>query len=188
MFTYNDKYYYDGSLHQLRPKISAIHTYQLSDGTIIAMFQGDRGAHPDLDFKIKLLRVGKDEKPFPPPHLFWVADLLIKSQSFPREIKEIVEYYIAFYENCKPFDTIEERENYIPQTLEDIQTHYGHVQVEKTLPIDYIALVIELFCFCEKRNEGAEMFKNILTKFKAYIEGDIDYMHLLTALDNRMYR
>lgn len=188
MYTYNKKYYYDGELHQLRPKMAAIHTYQLTDGTIIAMFQGNRGAHPDLDFKIKLLRVGEDETPFPPPHLFWVADLLIKSQRFPNEIKEIVEYYISFYENCVPFNTVEERQNYTPRTKNEMMSRYGYVQVEKTLPIDYIALVIELFCYCEKRNEGAEMFKNILIKFKAYIEGEIDYMHLLTALDNRMYR
>lgn len=185
MNTYNTRYYFDGALHQLRPKATAIHTYQLTDGTIIAMFQGNRGAHPDLDFKIKLLRVGENERPETPPHLYWVADLLIKSQRFPQEIKEIVEYYVSFYDRCKPFDSIEERENYVPQTVEVILSRYGHVTVEKTLPIDYIALIIELFCYCEKRNEGAFMFKTILNRFKAYIDGDIDYMHLLTTLNNR---
>lgn len=179
MFTYNPKYYFDGELHQLRPWATAIHTYQLTDGTLIAMFQGNRGAHPDLDFKIKLLRVGVDEKPETPPHLYWVADLLIKSQKFPNEIKEIVEYYVSFYDRCIPFDSVEERQNYTPQTVNEILSKYGHVKVEKTLPIDYIALIIELFCYCEKRNEGAFMFKDLLNKVKAYIDGDLDYMHLL---------
>lgn len=179
MFTYNEKYYFDGALHQLRPWATAIHTYQLTDGTIIAMFQGNRGAHPDLDFKIKLLRVGEDERPETPPHLYWVADLLIKSQKFPKEVKEIVEYYVSFYDRCKPFDTVEERGNYKPQTVNVILSKYAHVKVEKTLPIDYIALIIELFCYCEKRNEGAFMFKDLLNKVKAYIDGDLDYMHLL---------
>lgn len=179
MFIYNPKYYFDGALHQLRPWATAIHTYQLTDGTLIAMFQGNRGAHPNLDFKIKLLRVGEDERPETPPHLYWVADLLIKSQKFPTEIKEIVEYYVSFYDRCVPFDSVEEREKYKPQTVNVILSKYGYVKVEKTLPIDYIALIIELFCYCEKRNEGAFMFKDLLNKVKAYIDGDLDYMHLL---------
>ena len=179
MYDYNTKYYFDNALHQLRPRSTAIHTYQLTDGTLVAMFQGNRGAHPDLDFKIKLLRVGKDESPETPPHLYWVIDLLIKSQKFPIEIKEIVEYYVSFYEHCRPFNTVEEREQYKPQTVDVILSKYGYVKVEKTLPIDYIALIIELFCYCEKRNEGAFMFKDLLNKVKAYIDGDLDYMHLL---------
>ena len=161
MNKYNSRYYYDGALHQLRPKATAIHTYKLTDGTLIAMFQGCRGSRPDLDFKIKLLRVGEDEKPETPPHLYWVADLLIKAQRFPNEIKEIVEFYISFYNECVPFASVEEREQYEPQTVKMISSKYCNVVVEKTLPIDYIALIIELFCYCEKRNEGAFMFKEL---------------------------
>ena len=188
MYIYNSKYYYDGALHQLSPKMTAIHTYSLTDGTLIAMFQGNRGAHPDLDFKIKLLKVGENETPETPPHRYWVIDLLIKSQHFPKETKEIVEYYVSFYENCKPFDSVNERQTYSPQTVNEILNKYSHVKVERTLPIDYIALVLELFCYCEKRNEGAKMFHNLLNKFKAYLDGDLDYMGLLKALDNRMFR
>ena len=179
MNNYNTKYYYDGALHQLRPFSTAIHTYQLTDGTLIAMFQGNRGAHPDLDFKIKLLRIGENEKPETPPHLYWVADLLIKSQRFPKEIKEIVDFYVCFYDKCIPFETVEEREKYEPTTVPVISNKYNYVKVDKTLPIDYIALIIELFCYCEKRNEGAFMFKELLNNLKAYIDGDMDYMHLL---------
>lgn len=181
MYTYNTNYYFDGALHQLRPQKTAIHTYTLTDGTIVAMFQGSRGAHPDLDFVIKLLRVGKDERPETPPHLYWITDLIIKSQKYPNEIREIVQYYISFYDRCVPFDSVEERKNYVPQTVDVILAKYGHVKVDKTLPIDYNALIIELFCYCEKRNEGAFMFKDLLNKLKAFIDGDIDYMHLLSG-------
>ena len=178
---YNSKYYFDGALHQLRPKDTAIHTFQLSDGTLVAMFKGNRGQRPDVDFKIKLLRVGEEETPETPPHLYWVADLIIKCQHFPKEIREIIEYFISYYDRCKPFDTVEERASYKPETVEYILNNYGHVRVDKTLPIDYIAYIIELFCLCEKRNDGAFMFRDLLHKVRSYIDGELDYMHLLSG-------
>lgn len=63
---YNAKYYDGKTLKQLRPKMSAIHTYKLSNGVIVAMFEGNRGSHPELDFKVKILREGIDERPEPP--------------------------------------------------------------------------------------------------------------------------
>lgn len=182
---YNKKYYFDGVLHQLKPKAEAIHTYVLSDGTIIAMFQGKRGSHPDLDFIIRLLREGEDERPTTPPHVYWIVNLIIKSQRYPEKVKEIVEYYLDFYDKCVPFNSIQERAQYEPLTVEEITSKYADVVVNKTLPIDYIALVIELFCVCEKRNEGAYMFKDLLNKVKAYIDGDLDYMHLLQGFKYR---
>lgn len=179
-FKYNPKYYNEGKLLQLRPKGEAIHTYQLSDGTLIGMFQGSRGTHKDLDFIVRLLRVGENQTPFPPPHLFWVTDLIIKAQLYPNEVKEIVSYYIDFYEKrCVPFNTKEERLAYTPKTVEHIKEKYSSINVPQTLPIDYIALVVELFCYCEKRNEGAFMFKELLLKIKDYTDGHIDYMDLL---------
>lgn len=179
-YSYNPQYYYDGKLHQLKPKLTAIHTYQLSDGTLIGMFQGSRGSHPDLDFIVRLLRVGENQTPFPPPHLFWVADLIIKAQLHPVEVKEIIDYYIDFYTHkCIPFNSVDERSAYSPITVNHIKTKYAAINVPNTLPVDYIALIIELFCYCEKRNEGAFMFKELLQKIKAYTEGKIDYMDLL---------
>lgn len=166
---------------QLRPQATAIHTYKISDGTLVAMFAGNRGTHPELDFKVKILRIGIDERPEPPIHTYWVVDLIIKSNQFPREIREIIDFYIKVYKNCKPFDSIEERSNYTPMYLDTIKTKYAHVQVPKTLPIDYVALIIELFCICEKRNEGAYMFRDVLYTLRDYIDGKVDYMHVIKA-------
>ena len=96
-------------------------------------------------------------------------------------VKSIIDYYIDFYNQCRPFSTVEERNAYIPQTVSYIMDKYGKLDIFKTLPMDYIALIIELFCFCEKRNEGAYMFKNLLLCLKDYIDGKANYMNVLKA-------
>lgn len=178
---YNTNYYHDGSLFQLRPAKKAIKTFVLSNGIIVAMFQGNRGAHPELDFVVKILRKGKDQRPEPPIHTYWVVDLMIKSHIYPNEIKEVLNYYIDFYDKCRPFDTVEERNAYEPQSLSYIMEKFGNLNAFHTLPMDYIALVIELFCLCEKRNEGAYMFRNILHILKDYVDGTADYMNVIKA-------
>lgn len=67
---YNAKYYDDTHLWQLSPKQRAFKTYRMKDGTIIALFQGDRGANPEIDFRLKMLVPGIDKKPILPPHTY----------------------------------------------------------------------------------------------------------------------
>lgn len=178
---YNIKYYYNNALHQLSPKKTAFKTFVLSNGLIVGTFQGKKGDHPELDFVVKILRKGSNEKAEPPIHTYWVVDLMLKSHSHPDEIREILDYYIDFYDNCAPFETVEERNSYTPQTVDYIMRKYGHIDARHTLPMDYIALVIELFCLCEKRNNGAYMFRNILHILKDYIDGNADYMNVIKA-------
>ena len=51
---YNQKYYHDNSLWQLRPAAKAINTYETIDGIIVGMFQGERGQFPEIDFIVKI--------------------------------------------------------------------------------------------------------------------------------------
>lgn len=180
-FEYNEKYFHDGALHQLRPAKKAFKTFILSNGIVVGMFQGNRGSHPDLDFVVKILRDGKDERPEPPIHTYWVVDLMIKSHHYPQEVKDILDYYIRFYDDCSPFESVEERNAYEPRTPSFIMATYGNLNVFRTLPMDYIAMVIELFSLCEKRNEGAYMFRNILHILKDYVDGNADYMNVIKA-------
>lgn len=69
---YNTDYYKNGKLLQLRPYAEAIHTFKTGDGTIIAIFQGNRGDNPELDFRVKYLNEGPDAKPVQLPHVDWV--------------------------------------------------------------------------------------------------------------------
>ena len=177
---YNPKYYIGTDLWQLKPKRPAIHTYRLSDGTLVGMFQGKRGSNPTLDFVVRILLDGVNEIPDPPSHAYWVADLLLKGQVFPDEIKEIMDYYLDFYDNhCVPFSSVADRAAYTPRTITHITSTYQHVIVPQTLPIDYVATMIELFCYCEKQNTGAYQFRTLLQRIKDYLDGNASYMDVL---------
>jgi hypothetical protein len=178
---YNEKYYNGITLKQLRPKRNAIHTYRTEDNIIVAMMQGSRGEFPELDFVVKVLMPGVDEKPFAPKHHYWVVDLMLKIESYKVEVREIVKFYCDFYTNVEPFNNTKERAQYKLETVSEIVKKYEHINQENTLSLEYVAIVIELFCICEKRNAGAYMFKNILNNLLGYIDGDIDYLKLLIS-------
>ena len=95
---YNESYYIDGVLWQKSPRQPAIRTFVANDGTIIGMFQGQRGARIDLDFRVKILQPKPDARPFLLPHDEWVVDLLLKAQHFRKEVSQILNYYLDFYE------------------------------------------------------------------------------------------
>lgn len=177
---YNPKYYINNQLMELRPRRPAIHTFVLSDGTLMGMFQGKKGSNPQLDFRVKILLDGIGNKPQLPPHAYWVTDLLLKGQTFTQEVRSIIDYYIDFYDNrCVPFTTLADRQNYTPQTVAYILATYAHVVVPRTLPIDYIAQIVELFCYCEKQNNGAYQFRTLLQKINDFLNGTATYMDVL---------
>lgn len=115
-------------------------------------------------------------------HTYWVVDPMIKSHRYPQEVKAILDHYINFYDRWTPFETVEERNSCIPQALSSsMMNAYGNLDIFRTLPIDYIAPVIELFSLCEKRNENAYMFRNILHLPKDYVDGTADCMKAIKA-------
>ena len=186
---YNPKYIIDRQMWQYRgPKGPAIHTFFTADGTAIGMFQGSRGVRPDLDFKVKILLPNPESVPFLLPHDEWVVDLLIKAQHYKEEIIELLDYYLRYYEVCYPFTTVEERTAYVPTTVEEIEKLYGNVSVDGTMSIGGIALILELFCLCEKQNQNAHQFCLTLLWTKECIEGTRDLKNLLNiAIRHREY-
>ncbi len=135
---------------QMRPHTIAFKTHKTKDGTLIGLFQGSRGARPDLDFVVKILIPGSDKKLRPPTHTFWIVDLLLKIPQFKKEVREIIQYYIDYYERTSPFSSVQERNNYQFETIKEITTHYIQLEQPYTLSLDYVAIVIELFCKNEK--------------------------------------
>src|SRR3989338_4864704 len=125
---YNTKYYDGTCLWQLSPKQCAFKTYRMKDGTIIALFQGKRGANPEIDFRLKMLVPGTDKKPILPPHTYWVVDLLLKIPQYKKEVREIVQYYIEYYDRAKPFSTVTERDNLSIEKVEEITARYAHLE------------------------------------------------------------
>lgn len=186
--TYNPKYYQDGKMRMLKGNEEAIHTFATKDGTLIGMFQGNKGEKPELDFQVKYLNPGADAKPVLLPHVDWIVDVLLKAQHFPKEMKAILDYYSSFYDTCTPFSSVEERKNYNPKSLDYIEKTYAKVNVSGTLSIGGLALILELFCLCEKQNQVAHQFKYSLVWTKECIEGKKNYRNLLNlAINHREY-
>jgi len=178
---YNPKYYDEINLTQLRPRLMAFKTYVTNDGTLIGLFQGNRGANPNLDFVIKILVPGENKIMTPPTHTFWVVDLLLKIPQYRNDVREIVQYYLDFYERTTPFTSVETRNNYQLETVEEITNRYARIEQSYTLSLDYVAIMIELFCKNEKINPGAYMFKNLLLTLRDYIDGNKHYTEVLQS-------
>ena len=165
----------------MRPRLVAFKTYKIKDGTLVDLFQGNRGMRPDIDFVIKILIPGIDKKLRPPTHTFWVVDLLLKIPQYRNEVREIVQYYIDYYARTLPFSSIQERNTHRLETVEEITTRYAHLEQPYTLSLDYVATVIELFCKNEKINPSAYMFRDLLIALRDYIDGNKHYTEVLQA-------
>ena len=180
---YNDKYYTDGGpLWQRSPIQSAIRTFVASDGTVIGMFQGTKGARPDLDFRVKILQQKPDAKPFLLPHDEWVVDLLLKGQHYQEKAIQLLDYYLDFYDSCTPFASLEERAHYSPITLQEVENRFNNVSVPGTMSIGGIAIILELFCLCEKQTPDAHQFKLALQWTKECVQGQRDFKNLLNLV------
>ncbi len=178
---YNLKYYHDSSLHQLNPRMTAFKTYRMRDNTIVGLFQGERGARPDLDFVVKILVPGEEKRAITPTHTFWIVDLLLKIPQYRTEVREIVQYYIDFYQRTLPFESVEQRNTYQLETVEEIMARYTHIEQPYTLSLDYVATLIELFCKNEKATPEAYMFNNLLLTIRDYIDGNKHYIEVLQS-------
>ena len=64
------------------PRVESINEFILSDGTIVAMFQGFRGENPDLDFIVKYKEPNKRLRT--PSHTHWIVDLVIRRKKYVR--------------------------------------------------------------------------------------------------------
>ncbi|WP_396156685.1 hypothetical protein [Flavobacterium macrobrachii] len=179
--TYNPNYYRDNELWSMRPKRKAINVYTTEEGLKIGMFQGSRGQYPAIDYVVKILKPGITERLIPPPHSFWVVDLMMKTIDHRNEVIEILEYYANYYNNLQPFNTPEERQNYELETVEHITSNYSNINQPHTLSINYVAIIIELFCKNEKRNAGAYMFRDLLQTLLRYAKNEADYMTVIIA-------
>jgi len=178
---FNEKYYDGEHMYQLLPKAQAFSTYLTSDSIVIGVFQGNRGEKPHLDFKVRILFDGPGKRPILPPHNYWVVDLMLKCTQFGKEVQEIAEYYLHFYDECTPFAEPEERNNYELLTREYIVKKYNYIGGQNTLSLDYVAIIIELFCLNEKQNSNAVMFRNLLRMIYEYSRGAKNYVELLEA-------
>ncbi|MFC1785629.1 hypothetical protein ACFL0J_08415 [Candidatus Neomarinimicrobiota bacterium] len=176
---YNPTYFNNNQLWDTRKKLHSFNHYVLKDGMLIGMFQGNRGSRPDLDFIIKFLEPGIKNRLRTPKHIHWVVDLIIKKQSHINEVRAFVHKYLTWYDDMQPFQSIQERNNYIPFTPQIIESSLIKLNVVGTYSSEYLAHIIELFIRCEKTLEGAFMFKGLLQLMIDYCDGKKDYFQVL---------
>ena len=137
---------------------------ELTDGTIIGIFQGDKGVRPDFDMRICYKDKFTKGPKRTPKHLHWVVDLLIKKEHNKELTMKFIKYLKEYWESLDGIKTKEEQQN-IEKKLSSKQdisefealNNYGELSVE------FIAYIIELFSIEEKTGyEGAFMFRNLL--------------------------
>jgi len=106
---------------------------------------------------------------------------MLKCVEYQDDVKEIVKYYREFYDSCTPFQTQQDRTNYKLETREYITNKYTHLNDKMSLSIDYVAIIVELFCLNERQTDGAYMFKELLDMIYSYADGAANYVQLLNA-------
>ena len=142
----------------------AIKEIQLADGTIIGVFEGNRGANPDNDILIKYQEKGKRLRT--PKHIHWVIDLLIKKEHNRQLTLKFMRYLRAMYDKVEAFKSKRDRQKCVlcettKEKLKPFQklNQYGEYKVE------FIGHLIELMIKMEKntpQEKPARVFKELI--------------------------
>ena len=137
---------------------------KLSDGTIIGVFPGSRGAFPERDILIKYQESGKRLRT--PKHIHWVIDLLIKKEHNRDLTIQFMKYLRTMYDKVHAFENKEDRQNCLlkettPEKLKPFEelNKYGEYKVE------FIGHLIELMIKMEKNTppeKPARVFKELM--------------------------
>lgn len=162
----------EGKIHE------PIKFWNLEDGNIISIYQGERGMRPDLDFIVKYLAPGKRLRA--PSHTHWIVDLLMKSEVNKQMVKQFIEEWYDLYEKIEPFSSDEERKEFQPFYKHYMMGKYHRLSPHGQFSIEFLSLLIELFTKCERRNDGAYMFKDMLGLVRDYCDGKRDFYQVVS--------
>lgn len=149
-------------------RLVSLREFDLDDGdTIIAVFQGNRGAHPDQDIIVKYQQRGANQMRTP-SHLHWAIDLLIKKQHREALTGEFVAFLLALYDDLQPFASLEDRADRLEH---QIGAAVNAAALERFRPlnefgeysVEFTSSIIELMGICEKTAAAnAFMFRRVL--------------------------
>lgn len=154
-----------------------VNHWKMENGVVVAIYQGARGARPDLDFIVKYKQQGKRLRA--PSHTHWIVDLLIKSEYHSHLVCQYITEWIELYEQLEPFQSVDERNTYKLIYNLNHATKYEELSSEGGYPIEILSTFIELFIRCEKQTPGAFMFKGLLKLMKEYCEGKKDFYQVV---------
>lgn len=151
--------------------------WQTDDKTMIAIYQGERGENPELDFIVKYKEEGKRLRT--PSHTHWIVDLLVKAEHNKELLLSYVNNLIAMYDHTEPFVTTEQRNNYQLKFKDVMNLRYDDLNSRGYYSISTLTSFIELFSICEKQTTGAFMFRELLVLVKEYCEGKKDFYQIV---------
>jgi hypothetical protein len=151
--------------------------YQTDEKTMVAIYQGERGDNPELDFIVKYKEEGKRLRT--PSHTHWIVDLLVKAEYDKELLLSYVNDLIEMYDNTIPFSTLEDRDSYDLRYNNLMDLRYNDLNAHGYYTISTLTSFIELFSICEKQTTGAFMFKGLLTLVKEYCEGKKDFYQIV---------
>jgi hypothetical protein len=162
-------------------KKGVVHTplnfWQIEPKSKIAIYQGGRGARPDLDFILKHKEDGKKLRT--PSHTHWIVDLIAKKQCSSEIIKNYVDDLLDIYDESEPFNCTTSRDTYKLKYYSLLGPKYLELQNCGYYSVEVLTTFVELFSKCEKQTPNAFMFRNLLVLMKDYCEGRRDFYQVV---------
>ena len=155
-----------------------INKWELIDGNILVIYQGDRGQNPKLDFIVKYRKPNCRLRT--PSHTHWIVDLIIKHGFSPNVVKDFVLDWLNLYDTIEPFKTENERINYELIYNDFFTEKYYDMDNLTEFSVEFLSGIIELFIKCEKQTDNAYMFKNMLKLMMEYCENQKDYYQIIS--------
>ena len=142
----------------------SIKEIKLNDGTIIGVFEGNRGANPDHDILIKYQESGKRLRT--PKHIHWVIDLLIKKEHNKKLTLEFMKYLRDMYNKVESFKNKEDRQNCeFKETTKEKLKPFDELNKYGEYKVDFIGHLIELMIKMEKNTppeKPARVFRELM--------------------------
>jgi len=149
----------------------------MDNGIEVAIYQGERGANPDLDFIVKYREPGKRLRA--PSHTHWIVDAVIKGIWFNRQTSSYFDEWLRIYDVMEPFQNVEERDNYCLLYRQYMVDNYSDMDGIGVYSVEFISTIIELFIRCEKQTPNAFMFKSLLQMMKEFGDGKKDFYQVV---------
>ena len=146
------------------PRKYSIKEIHLSDGTVIGVFEGDRGFIKEHDIIIKYRERGKQVRT--PKHIHWVIDLLIKKQHKPELALKFMRYLREMYDRVGGFKSKEDRANFVlKETSREKLKPFEELNKYGEYKVEFIGHLIELMIKMEKNTppgKPARVFKELM--------------------------
>jgi len=114
-----------------------------------------------------------------PSHTHWIVDLLVKAEFDKEMVRNFVQKYVDLYDVMVPFESQEERNTYELQHVGESLTDFQGLDGRGYLSVEFLSTIIELFILCEKRSDGAFMFKGLLQLIIDFCDGKRDYYQVV---------